>query len=98
MKTLRALPLLITLFITVGCGSVAKDEGFRLIHLDDLVALLNSPDRPTTVLDANGSDFRTREGVIPSAVLLSSYNKYDVEKELPPRKDARLVFYCADTH
>jgi rhodanese-related sulfurtransferase len=41
---------------------------------------------------------RAREGVIPGAVLLSSDNEYDVAKELPPRKDARLVFYCASIH
>ena len=81
----------------LGCG-MGMDDGFKLIHVSDLVALLGATDRVVTVLDANGTDFRAREGVIPGAVLLSSYKQYDVEKELPPGKDARLVFYCADPH
>ena len=80
-----------------GCGPPA-DEGFTSIHTSDLVAMRNSNDGAVTVLDANGADFRTRQGTIPGAVLLSSYSKYDVERELPARKDARLVFYCADSH
>src|SRR5439155_22286865 len=74
------------------------DEGFTSIHVSDLVAMRNSNDGAATVLDANGADFRTRQGTIPGAVLLSNYSKYDVERELPARKDARLVFYCADSH
>ena len=50
------------------------------------------------LLDADGTDFRAREGVIPGAILLSSYGKYDVATELPAGKDTRLVFYCADSH
>jgi hypothetical protein len=36
--------------------------------------------------------------VIPGAHLLTSDDKYDVAKELPPAKNAKLVFYCADLH
>ena len=78
-----------------GCGG---DEGFQLLHVSDVVAMLNAGGSAVTVLDANGPDFRAREGVIPGAVLLSSYSKYDAGKELPPGKDQRLVFYCADSH
>ena len=35
---------------------------------------------------------------IPGATLLSSYSKYEAAEELPPGKDAPLVFYCADPH
>lgn len=90
--------LLLAAVVSCGWGGGATDEGFALIHVGDLVGLLNSPAGAATVLDANGSDFRTREGVLPGAILLSSYSKYDVEKELPSRKDTRLVFYCADSH
>ena len=91
----RLLPIALVVLV-IGCGH--GDEGFKLIHVDDLVALRESPDASPTVLDANGADFRAREGIIPGAVLLSNYKTYDVAKELPPRKDARLVFYCADSH
>jgi len=94
--TWRSVVRTILLSAIVACG--ASSEGFKVIHIDDLVALERAPDHPVTVLDANHDDFREREGIIPGAVLLSSYNKYDVGKELPPAKDARLVFYCADSH
>jgi hypothetical protein len=99
MNALRILPVVLLLSAAVssgGCGT--SDAGFKLIHVDDLVAMLGSNEGAVTLLDANGSDFRTKEGVIPGATLLSSYKSYDVEKELPSRKDARLVFYCADSH
>ncbi len=97
----RHLPLLAVacaLLAVLGCGAGAKTEGFTLIHVDDLAAQIDAPERAVTVLDANGADFRAREGVIPGAVLLSNHKTYDVATELPPRKDARLVFYCADPH
>jgi rhodanese-related sulfurtransferase len=40
---------------------------------------------------------RSTSGVIPGAHLLSSDDKYDVATTLPPEKNAKLVFYCADT-
>jgi rhodanese-related sulfurtransferase len=54
-------------------------------------------EKKVTVLDANGEDFRKQNGIIPGAVLLTSFNKYDPAKELPAGKDAKLVFYCANT-
>jgi len=87
----------VVLLSAVACGPRA-DEGFALIHVRELVAMRSASDTPVTVVDANGAAFRTREGTIPGAVLLSNYGTYDVERELPARKDARLVFYCADSH
>ena len=91
--------LLVAMFLAfvASCGP-SHEEGFRVIHVDDLVALQQSPDAKVTIVDANGAEFRAREGIVPGAVLLSNYKTYEVEKELPPRKDARLVFYCADSH
>ncbi len=98
MANLRGLAIVFPLIAVVGCGSGATEEGLKLINAADLVALLDSPGGTTTVLDANGADFRAKEGIIAGATLLSNYKRYDVEKELPSNKDARLVFYCADTH
>jgi hypothetical protein len=91
LPALAFSPLLI-----IGCGESL--EGITTLHVADLVALRSADEASPIVFDANGADFRTREGIIPGAVLLSSYAHYDVEKELPARKDARLVFYCADSH
>ena len=49
------------------------------------------------VLDANSSDFRAQNGVIPGALLLTNYRTYEPVKELPAAKNQKLVFYCAAT-
>lgn len=100
MRLLPLLPtvLVLAMFVSGTATAMPPDDGFKLIHVNDLVTLRTAPNAPVTVLDANAPDFRAREGIIPGAVLLSSDNKYDVAKELPPWKDARLVFYCANIH
>ena len=51
--------------------------------------------KQATPVDANGQETRTKQGVIPGAVLLTSSSTYDV-KELPADKSSKLVFYCAN--
>jgi hypothetical protein len=46
-----------------------------------------------TVLDANDDEYRKAAGVVPTAVLLSSFNAYALN-ELPADKTRPLVFYC----
>jgi rhodanese-related sulfurtransferase len=81
-----------------GCagGDEPAADGFKSLSVDDVVALRSAGQ--ATVLDANGDDTRAREGIVPGAVLLSSYKQYDVEKELPADKGTPLVFYCANEH
>jgi len=76
--------------------SAESKESFRLIGVPELEALQKDSKHPVTVLDANDVEFRAQNGVIPGARLLSSFNKFDVNKELPADRDAPLVFYCAD--
>ncbi|MBK8014960.1 MAG: rhodanese-like domain-containing protein [Deltaproteobacteria bacterium] len=47
-------------------------------------------------VDANSATTRAKDGVIPGAVLLTSYDSYDATTELPSNKTASLVFYCAN--
>jgi hypothetical protein len=96
MRSHRRFVIALVAAVLTACGG--GSEGFKLIHIDDLVGMQKATERPVTVLDANKDDFRAREGIILGATLLSSYSKYDVASELPPAKDARLVFYCADSH
>jgi hypothetical protein len=49
------------------------------------------------IFDANVEDTRNKYGVIPGARLLTTYDHYNVATELPPAKNAKLVFYCANT-
>lgn len=45
------------------------------------------------VVDANGADTRQEYGVIPGALLLTSYKDYDLGV-LPASKETPVVFYC----
>jgi rhodanese-related sulfurtransferase len=44
--------------------------------------------------DANTEETRSRDGVIPGAVLLSNYRDYDAAAELPTEQGKQVVFYC----
>ncbi|MFL5320444.1 MAG: rhodanese-like domain-containing protein [Myxococcaceae bacterium] len=65
------------------------------VSVAELVTL--KKDSKTVVYDANGADFRAKNGVIPDAKLLTNAVKYDAAKELPQSKDSKLVFYCANS-
>jgi hypothetical protein len=75
----------------------AGNSSFKVMKVDDLAKLIASGDPKLAIYDANEPSFRLKEGVLPGAKLLSSFNKYDVSKELPAAKDAKLVFYCASS-
>jgi hypothetical protein len=81
-------------------GGKHEDENdtFKLIHVADLAALRAKANSRVVILDANGDSTRDKYGVIPGARLLTSYDGYDVATELPAAKNAKLVFYCANTH
>jgi len=75
-----------------------EPDKFAVIRVDNLASLMNDPNSQVNIYDANGWGLRSTAGVIPGAHLLTSDDKYDVAKELPSNKRARLVFYCADLH
>jgi len=71
-------------------------EKFQLIHVPDLLTLMSDPSSHVQIYDANFPDVRMQFGVIDGAHLLSSYDNFNVAKELPPDKSTKLVFYCYD--
>jgi len=73
------------------------DDNFKLVHVADLAALRADSNSHVVILDANVEDTRNKYGVIPGARLLTTYDNYDVATELPPARNAKLVFYCANT-
>jgi hypothetical protein len=75
-----------------------EPDKFAIIRVDKLASLMADPNSHVNIYDANGWGLRSTAGVIPGAHLLSSDDKYDVATELPPAKNAKLVFYCADLH
>ena len=73
-----------------------KPDTFSLIHVQDLVRLMNDSSSRVYVFDANPGDVRQREGMIPGARLLDSDDQYDVANTLPKDKNAKIIFYCHD--
>jgi hypothetical protein len=87
--------------IAFDIGSLLNNhpnDKFAIIRVDQLASLMADPNSHVNIYDANGWGLRSTAGVIPGAHLLTSDDKYDVAKELPPAKNAKLVFYCADLH
>ena len=78
-------------------GDSRGEPKFNLIHVQDLARLMKDPSAHVYIFDANPPDVRASTGIIPGARLLASY-KYDVATELPPDKNAKLVFYCHNVH
>jgi rhodanese-related sulfurtransferase len=74
-----------------------KKEGFTLIHAADLKKAMDSREEPVTIFDANNDKTRQQEGVIPGATPLTSVTQYEAKGTLPADKNAKLVFYCANT-
>jgi hypothetical protein len=74
------------------------EDNFKIIYVADLSKLMADPASHVNIYDANGPGLRSTAGVIPGAHLLSSDDNYSVATELPPQKNALLVFYCADRH
>ena len=106
VATSIALALLVALtFARVSASDIGKllenKEGpdqFQVIHVADLAKLMADPASKVQIFDANHPSTRERFGIIPGAHLLSTYDNYDVAKELPADKNIKIVFYCADSH
>jgi rhodanese-related sulfurtransferase len=98
MRTALALCILgLTITLAparVHAGTKSTDTPLRTVTVDELAALRTAG--KAIVVDANGADTRQKYGVIPGAVLLPHYADYDVAKELPHDRSAKLVFYCAN--
>lgn len=93
----RSPVLALQLVLASGLALAAEPkEKFRFIEVPELASMQKDPRSPVTVLDANDAEFREKNGVIPGAKLLSSFDDYDVKKELPPDRNAPLVFYCSN--
>src|SRR4051794_39553263 len=75
-----------------ACGD-EQHASAKTVTVAEVAALVK--EQKAYVLDANSQPTREKYGAIVGAVLLSSSSEYDV-RELPPNKDAKLVFYCAN--
>jgi rhodanese-related sulfurtransferase len=77
-----------------ACEGHEKSASVKMVSLDEAAKL--QKDAQASFLDANSPDVRAKWGVIPGATLLTNFAQYQTA-ELPKDKDAKLVFYCANT-
>lgn len=71
----------------------ADFSGLQTLTVNELASWSGSR-RDFAVYDANNSETRERHGVIPGAVLLTSYRDYEPVAELGADRDRTAVFYC----
>jgi len=90
MKTLLLSLLLAT-------SAFAGDMKLNLVSAEQVSQWQKDTQTKTYIFDANNKDTRTKEGVVPGAMLLPSHTQKDVVKALPAKNaNPRLVFYCAN--
>jgi hypothetical protein len=71
-----------------------ESDNVKSIDVVSLVALMADKNSRVFVYDVDPVSDREKMGVIPGALVLSSWNKFDLATELPKDKNAKLVFYC----
>ena len=90
----RRTLLLIAAFAFFGCEKQAEGDAhaaFADVGVDELEKLAG--EGKCVAVDANNDDIRAQYGVVPGALMLSSYDEYALD-ELPADKRTSLVFYC----
>lgn len=77
--------------------SAIEDESVKEISVQDVQKFVQAKAPNVAIVDANNDEARKDAGVVPGAILLSSYNQYAVT-ELPKDKNTTLVFYCYNSY
>ena len=91
------------LFVALSIVGIAyaedapKQTAVKEISVQQVQQLIDGKVKNVAILDANNEDARKDAGVVPSAILLTSYNKYALT-ELPKDKNTTLVFYCYNSY
>ena len=99
---LHALLFVYALFAGITSASdatkaVSKQTAIKEISVTEVKHFVDTKAQNVAVLDANNSEARKDAGVVPGAILLTSYNQYAVS-ELPKDKSTTLVFYCYNSY
>jgi rhodanese-related sulfurtransferase len=86
--------------LSTKAGAKQVADKISRVSVKELVKLLTDAEAAkqskVSVVDVNGKKARSKYGVIPNAILLTSSSQYDVNKELPPNKEDTYVFYCSN--
>jgi rhodanese-related sulfurtransferase len=78
-------------------GLATAGEPVKEISVQQVQKFVQDKPANVVILDANNEDARKAAGVVPGAILLSSYNEYALT-ELPKDKATNLVFYCYNSY
>ncbi len=104
MKQFYSLAFLNTLLFSIlvsssfaQAESTVKEIRVKDITVQEVQQFVNSKAKNVAILDANNSEARKDAGVVPGAILLTSYNQYALS-ELPKDKNTTLVFYCYNSY
>ncbi|MBX9675113.1 MAG: rhodanese-like domain-containing protein [Methylotenera sp.] len=90
--------LSVMLFAILSFASVAHAaDAVKEISVNEVKQFVDSKAKNVAIIDANNENAREDAGVVPSAILLTSYNKYALS-ELPADKNTTLVFYCYNSY
>lgn len=86
--------LQVFIFVTLSfVGFAMAGELPTEISVKQVQQFVDGKEKNVAILDANNEDARADAGIVPGAILLTSYNKYALT-ELPKDKNTILVFYC----
>ena len=78
-------------------GQALAGEPVKEVTVEQVQQFVQQKAANVAIVDANNDDARKNAGVVPGAILLSSYNQYAMT-ELPADKKTALVFYCYNSY
>lgn len=87
--------LAFTLFTFAGFAQAS--DMVKEISVKEVQQFVATKANNVAILDANNDGARADAGVVPGAILLTSYNQYALT-ELPKDKNTTLVFYCYNSY
>ena len=88
---------LMMLAAVVFCNQAYALESIKEVSVQQVQLYVQTKSANVAIVDANNEDARQSAGIIPGAILLSSYNQYALS-ELPKDKNTTLVFYCYNSY
>lgn len=72
-------------------------EEVQEISVQEVQKIVQDKPANVAIIDVNNDDARKDAGVVPGAILLTSYNQFAIS-ELPKDKNTTLVFYCYNSY
>lgn len=87
----------LVLSLVAIAGPAFAGEPVKEVTVEQVQQFVQEKAANVAIVDANNDDARKGAGVVPGAILLTSYNQYAMT-ELPADKATKLVFYCYNSY